>query len=255
MRKVVEVLRLLFDQDRSQREIATILALSQGTVHNYVARFQASGLSWPLPAELDETALDAQLFRRRELPPSATRPVPDWATVHQELKRRKFGVGENRVARLMRQMHIAARRKRRFVMTTKSDPSKTAAPNILDRKFRPGAPNQVWATDITYVFTGEGWLYLAVVLDLFSRRAIGWCMDSTMDRSLVLRALDMALKDRNPAVGLVHHSDRGSQYVSDEYQAALNLQAPDQAYSVLLRWAACEFRAGQPERAEAAYGP
>ena len=88
MRKVLEVLRLLFDQDRSQREIATILALSQGTVHNYVARFQASGLSWPLPAELDETALDAQLFRRRELPPSATRPVPDWATVHQELKRK-----------------------------------------------------------------------------------------------------------------------------------------------------------------------
>jgi transposase len=88
MRKVVEVLRLLFDQDRSQREIATILALSQGTVHNYVARFQASGLSWPLPAELDEATLDAQLFRRRELPPSATRPVPEWATVHQELKRK-----------------------------------------------------------------------------------------------------------------------------------------------------------------------
>ena len=88
MRKVLEVLRLLFDQDRSQREIATILALSQGTVHNYVARFRASGLSWPLPAELDEAALDAQLFRRGELPPSATRPVPDWATVHQELKRK-----------------------------------------------------------------------------------------------------------------------------------------------------------------------
>lgn len=88
MRKVLEVLRLLFDQDRSQREIATILALSQGTVHNYVARFRATGLPWPLPAELDETALDAQLFRRGELPPSATRPVPDWATVHQELKRK-----------------------------------------------------------------------------------------------------------------------------------------------------------------------
>ena len=88
MRKVVEVLRLLFDQDRSQREIATILALSQGTVHNYVARFRAAGLPWPLPAELDEAALDAQLFRRGELPPSATRPVPDWATVHQELKRK-----------------------------------------------------------------------------------------------------------------------------------------------------------------------
>jgi transposase len=88
MRKVVEVLRLLFDHDRSQREIATILALSQGTVHNYVARFRAAGLPWPLPAELDEAALDAQLFRRGELPPSATRPVPDWATVHQELKRK-----------------------------------------------------------------------------------------------------------------------------------------------------------------------
>ena len=91
MRKVVEVLRLLFDQDRSQREIATILALSQGTVHNYVARFQASGLPWPLPVDLDESGLDAQLFRRRELPPSATRPVPDWAGVHQELKRKAIG--------------------------------------------------------------------------------------------------------------------------------------------------------------------
>lgn len=88
MRKVVEVLRLLFDQDRSQREIATILALSQGTVHNYVARFRAAGLPWPLPADCDEAALDAQLFRRGELPPSATRPVPDWAAVHQELKRK-----------------------------------------------------------------------------------------------------------------------------------------------------------------------
>jgi len=88
MRKVVEVLRLLFHQDRSQREIATSLALSQGTVHNYVARFRAAGLPWPLPAELDEAALDARLFRRGELPPSASRPVPDWATVHQELKRK-----------------------------------------------------------------------------------------------------------------------------------------------------------------------
>ena len=88
MRKVVEALRLAFDQNRSQREIATILALSQATVHGYVERFRATGLAWPLPAELDEAALEARLFTRGALPPSATRPVPDWATVHQELKRK-----------------------------------------------------------------------------------------------------------------------------------------------------------------------
>ncbi len=88
MRKVVEALRLTFDQDRSQREIATILALSQSTVHEYVVRFRATGLAWPLPADLDEATLEARLFTRGTMPSSATRPVPDWATVHQELKRK-----------------------------------------------------------------------------------------------------------------------------------------------------------------------
>ena len=88
MRKVFEALRLMFDQDRSQREIATILALSQSTVHDYVVRFRATGLPWPLPVEIDEAVLETRLFTRGALPPSATRPVPDWATVHQELKRK-----------------------------------------------------------------------------------------------------------------------------------------------------------------------
>ena len=127
----------------------------------------------------------------------------------------------HRVARLMRQMGLAARRRRRFVRTTDSNHAFPIAPNVLQRDFNPKGLNQVWATDITYVATGEGWLYLAVVIDLFSRMVVGWAMGENIDRHLVLRALDMALVGRGPPAGLIHHSDRGSQYASDDYQAAL----------------------------------
>ncbi len=141
--------------------------------------------------------------------------------IHKELCKLGFPFGKNRVARLMRQMQVAARLRRRYVVTTKSGHGRPVSPNVLDRKFRPSCPNQVWATDITYIATTEGWLYLAVVVDLYSRRVVGWCMDARMDETLVLRALDMALKTRRPAKGLVHHSDRGSQYAGTKYQEAL----------------------------------
>jgi transposase InsO family protein len=96
------------------------------------------------------------------------------------------------------------------------------AKNILNRNFQPDAPDQVWAGDITYIWTGEGWLYLAVVLDLFSRRVIGWSMDHSMETPLVTRALDNAIGQRLPGEGLLHHSDRGSQYASEDYQRRLD---------------------------------
>ncbi|RKH34948.1 IS3 family transposase [Corallococcus praedator] len=99
--------------------------------------------------------------------------------------------------------------------------TREVAPNVLARDFNPPKPDRAWVTDITYVPTREGWVYLAVVLDLFSRRVIGWAMDRCIDRHLVLLALDMALKGRRPATGLVLHSDRGSQYASTDYQRAL----------------------------------
>ena len=111
--------------------------------------------------------------------------------------------------------------RRRRVQTTDSNHSLPIAPNLLDRQFEADAPNQKWVVDITYVPTAQGWLYLAVVLDLFSRRVIGWSMDNTMCTSLVKDALEMAISLRCPPAGLLHHSDRGSQYASAEYQAVL----------------------------------
>jgi putative transposase len=141
--------------------------------------------------------------------------------VHAELRARGQRVGRKRVARLMSQHGLAARKKRRFVRTTDSRHHQPVAPNVLGRDFSPGQPNSTWATDITYVETGQGWLYLAVVMDLFSRKVVGWSMSEHIDRHLVLNALDMALEGRQPPRGLLHHSDRGSQYASADYQQAL----------------------------------
>ncbi|RKG59026.1 IS3 family transposase [Corallococcus sp. AB011P] len=129
--------------------------------------------------------------------------------VHAELKACGQRVARQRVARLMRQANVCARSRRRFVRTTDSAHRHPAAPNTLERHFRPEQPNHIWAGDITYVWTEEGWLYLAVLLDLFSRKVVGWAMGKRIDRELVLSALDMALLGR-PAPAL-HHSDCGSQ--------------------------------------------
>ena len=141
--------------------------------------------------------------------------------VHRELVAMGERVGLNRVARLMSEHEIEARRKRRFCATTDSNHSLPVAGNILDRRFEADAPDCSWVTDITYIPTGEGWLYLAVVLDLFSRRIVGMAMSDRIDRQLILDALGEALKLRQPGEGLLHHSDRGSQYASHEYQDAL----------------------------------
>jgi transposase InsO family protein len=141
--------------------------------------------------------------------------------VQRELRRRGVRVAKKRVARLMRSQHLVARARRRYVCTTDSRHAHAPAPNVLKRDFSPPAPDATWATDITYVPTAEGWLYLAVVMDLFSRRIAGWATSARIDRYLVLAALDMALAARRPPAGLVHHSDRGCQYACADYQAAL----------------------------------
>jgi len=141
--------------------------------------------------------------------------------VHAELRARGRRVSRKRVARLMGQQHLAARRRRRWVRTTDSRHALPVASNVLQRDFSPDKPNSTWATDITYVWTGEGWLYLAVVLDLFSRMVVGWSMSERIDTQLVLAALKMAWEGRQPPQGLIHHSDRGSQYASAEYRQAL----------------------------------
>jgi transposase InsO family protein len=138
--------------------------------------------------------------------------------VHQDLEQQGQAVCENTVARLMREQAIRAKSKRKFVpRTTDSVHGQPIAENVLDRQFDASAPDQKWVADITYIPTDEGWLYLAAVLDLFSRKIVGWSMADHMETQLVDDALVMALAGRHPQAGLLHHSDRGSQYASDVY--------------------------------------
>lgn len=142
--------------------------------------------------------------------------------IHAALRAQGRTVSRGRVERLMHRHGLRAQRPRAFrVCTTDSNHALPIAPNLLDRNFTPAAPNQVWLTDITYVPTDEGWLYLAVVLDLFSRKAIGWAMRDHLRTELPLAALTMAVQRQRPAPGLPHHSDRGCQYASAEYRKAL----------------------------------
>jgi putative transposase len=138
-----------------------------------------------------------------------------WPRIWRQLRAQGIRVGKQRVQRLMQKHGIQARGKRRFrVVTTDSKHNLPIAPNVLDRKFIVAAPNQAWVGDFTYIATAEGWLFLAVVIDLFSRKVVGWSMRPDMQRDLVIDALEMAWFKRNPdkRAGLIFHSDRGSQY-------------------------------------------
>jgi transposase InsO family protein len=126
-----------------------------------------------------------------------------------------------RVVRLMAEENLCHRLKRRFVRTTQSKHDRPVAPNVLARSFKIGELNKVWASDITYIYTRSGWAYLAAVLDLGSRKVVGWSVGQTMEESLVLDALRQALEQRNPPPGLVHPSDRGTQYAARSYQQLL----------------------------------
>lgn len=139
----------------------------------------------------------------------------------EELKEIGLNVGHRRVGRLMRQNSISVVRTRKHKATTDSDHKFNIAPNLLDRDFTAGCPNQKWAGDISYVWTREGWLYLAAILDLHSRRVIGWAVSNRMKRDLAIRALKMAIAFRSPPKSCIHHTDRGSQYCSHDYQKIL----------------------------------
>jgi putative transposase len=141
--------------------------------------------------------------------------------VHAALVAQGWKVSKTRVEREMRKLGLLARRPKRFRITTDSAHDQPIAKNALDRKFEAAQPNRVWSTDITYVWTREGWLYLAIIIDLFSRRVVGWATANHMRTSLVLNALRMAVGRRLPHAGLVHHSDRGTQYASKTYRDAL----------------------------------
>jgi transposase InsO family protein len=146
--------------------------------------------------------------------------------IHRELDAQGEHVSRKRVIRLMQQQQIRARVRRRFKCTTDSEHTLPVAPNLLDRRFEAQAPNQRWVGDTTELRIGEsGRLFLAAILDLFSRFVVGWALSAVNDRQLVLRALDMAVRRRCPGAGLLHHSDRGSPYASEDYQKALEAHA------------------------------
>ncbi len=142
--------------------------------------------------------------------------------VRDELVDQGFEIGRKRVARLMRELGLQGVTPRKFRMTTNSDHGHPIAKNLIDRDFVASGPNEKWATDITYIWTAEGWLYLAIVMDLYSRRILGWSVADHMKTELCLDALQMAMEQRTNLKGLIHHSDRGVQYASDRYREALD---------------------------------
>jgi len=164
---------------------------------------------------------DGQLAKHIQAAYHANRGVYGSPRVHAELQAQGITCSRKRVARLMREQELTARRHRHRTVTTHSDPGARVAPNRLDRDFAATHPNEKWTGDITAIWTYEGWLYLAAVLDLFSRRVVGWAMAASADETLVEMALCMALLQRRPQAGLLHHTDRRCQYTSHAYQALL----------------------------------
>jgi transposase InsO family protein len=165
---------------------------------------------------------DLTLLRAIEDIHMASRKTYGSPRIFSQLKALGFKTSKSKVERLMRDNGIRSKMKKKFKATTNSKHSHPVAENILNRDFSPKAANMVWAGDITYIWTGEGWLYLAVILDLFSRQVIGWSMSERMTKELALNALTMAIRKRKPAKGLIHHTDRGSQYACGVYRRLLN---------------------------------
>jgi transposase InsO family protein len=205
------------------------------------AWIDAQRREYPLPDMCEVLAVSASGYRawRRGGKPDRTRLTDPQAValmksihaevkgaygsrrMHRELQGRGHRIGLRRVERLMRENGIRARHKRRFKATTDSKHAMPVAPNLLAREFTPAVPNRVWTGDITYIQTGEGWLYLAIVLDLFNREIVGWSIKPRMTADIVTDALTMAWFRRKPGAGVLFHSDRGSQYASQAMAAKL----------------------------------
>jgi len=164
---------------------------------------------------------DAALLAHVRASFAASKASYGWPRIWRDLRAQGYRVGKERVRKIMSRNNIMVRPKRRFKVTTDSNHRLPIADNVLDRRFQVEAPDTVWTGDITYIWTKEGWLYLAVVLDLFSRRIVGYALNATMTSQLVCDALRMATLRRRPPGGLIFHSDRGSQYASKAYSTML----------------------------------
>lgn len=174
-----------------------------------------------LRGESDRAKANRQLAAKIQEVYEASRKTYGSPRIHAELRVGGAQVGRHRVARLMRREGLIARKKRRFRVTTQSNHAEPVARNVLARNFDVKKPDRAWVGDITYLSTAEGWLYLAVLVDLCSKAVVGWAMSEELDASVALAALRMALERRRPAPGLVHHTDRGVQYACESYRTAL----------------------------------
>lgn len=179
--------------------------------------------AWRRRPESQRSVDDRRLLKEIRRIHAASGGVYGAPKITAELNAQGYPCGRHRVARLMRQAGIQGCPKRKFKVTTERDPSHAVADNLLQQDFSASRPNQYWVADITYISTQEGWLYLAVVMDLYSRRIVGWSMSRWISRHLVIDALRMALGGRQPEAGqsLLHHSDRGAQYTSDDFRNLL----------------------------------
>ena len=184
-------------------QLCRVLGIARSAYYRWKKR-------WPSQREKDNQVLIEHIRRIHKL----SRKIYGSPRVYFQLKKQGIACSPKRVARLMRQDHLYGRRTHRKVRTTDSQHSFPVAENLLNREFEAERPNQKWVADITYIPTDEGWLYLAGVLDLFSRKIVGWAMSSRIDADLVDHALRMAYYQRQPEEGLLHHSDRGSQYAN-----------------------------------------
>ena len=172
------------------------------------------------PASAREMA-NQELYKKIKAVYNANHAVYGSPRIYHELKDQGVACSENRIARLMRLRGLRAKQSKRFKTTTKRNKAHRAAPNLLKRNFEAGQPDQTWLSDITYIRTLEGWLYLAAILDLYTRRIVGWAMSDRMTSDLTIAALEMAFLQRQPDAALIHHSDQGSQYTDRKYQALL----------------------------------
>jgi putative transposase len=177
--------------------------------------------AWPQSEGPTKWLSDSELLKRIRQIHEETKAAYGSPRIYLELKGCGIPVSQGRVERLMRENGLRGRHRRRFKATTDSKHSLPVAPNRLDQNFATERPDQTWTADITYIPTGEGWLYLAIVLDLYTRQIVGWAMRERMTKDLVIDALRMAWFRRRPFPGLIHHSDRGSQYCSHEFQRQL----------------------------------
>jgi transposase InsO family protein len=202
------------DVEKVQWPVATLCEMLDVSRSGYYA--------WTTRAESPRVQADAEVVAEIKAAHKAGRCAYGSPRVVRALRKKGRRISEKRVARLMRKEGIVGRKKKRFRKTTDSNHTDPIAPNVLERNFHVELPDTAWVTDVTYVFTDQGWLYLAAILDLFSRRVVGWAARANSDRVLALAAVSMAVTLRDPAAGLIHHSDRGSVYASSDYRDALD---------------------------------